>query len=81
MSDVMVQIRNVPREFHRRLKARAATEGMSMSDYVLREVGKSLDVPTRQEVLQRLQSRPQRQLRRRAAAIIRAERDAGPDNP
>jgi len=28
----MVQIRNVPPEFHRRLKARAAMEGMSMSD-------------------------------------------------
>mgnify|MGYP002378104958 CR=1 FL=1 len=43
MSSVMVQIRNVPPEVHRRLKARAAVEGMSMSDYVLREVGKALD--------------------------------------
>ena len=38
MSSTMVQVRNVPPEFHRRLKARAAMEGMSMSDYVLREV-------------------------------------------
>ena len=38
----MVQIRNVPAEFHRRLKARAAIEGMSMSDYVMRELGKAL---------------------------------------
>lgn len=30
---VMVQIRNVPSEFHRELKARAALEGMSLSDY------------------------------------------------
>lgn len=29
-----VQIRNVPSELHRRLKARAAIEGLSMSDYV-----------------------------------------------
>jgi plasmid stability protein len=49
----MVQIRNVPSEFHRRLKARAAIEGMSMSDYILREVGKALDHPTRHEVLER----------------------------
>ena len=47
----MVQIRNVPSEFHRRLKARAAMEGMSMSDYILREVGKALERPTRREVL------------------------------
>jgi antitoxin FitA len=70
----MVQIRNVPAEFHRRLKARAAAEGMSMSDYVLREVGKSLDRPTRQEVLERLKGPAPRQLRRTAADVIREER-------
>jgi hypothetical protein len=72
----MVQIRNVPPDFHRRLKARAAIEGMSMSDYILREIGKALDRPTRQEVLERLQSRPVRHIRRSAAEVIRAERDA-----
>lgn len=72
----MVQIRNVPSDFHRRLKARAAMEGMSMSDYILREVGKALDCPTRQEVLERLRSRPTRPVRRSAAEVIRAERDA-----
>jgi hypothetical protein len=29
--------------FHRRLKARTAIEGISMSDYILREVGKALE--------------------------------------
>ena len=76
MPSTMVQIRNVPAEFHRRLKARAAMEGMSMSDYILREVGKSLERPTRQEVLERLRTRPVRRLTRSAAAVIRAERDA-----
>jgi antitoxin FitA len=76
MSKTMVQIRNVPGEFHRRLKARAAIEGMSMSDYILRELGKALDRPTRQEVLDRLRAQPERRLKRSAAAIIRAERDA-----
>lgn len=76
MSSTMVQIRNVPAEFHRRLKARAAMEGMSMSDYILREVGKSLEHPMRQEVLQRLRARPGRRVTRSAAAVIRAERDA-----
>jgi plasmid stability protein len=72
----MVQIRNVPEETHRLLKARAAIEGMSMSDYVLREVRKALDRPTRQEVLDRLRARPVRRLRRGAATVIRAERDS-----
>lgn len=72
----MVQIRNVPEALHRRLKARAAIEGMSMSDYVLREIRKALDRPTRQEVLDRLTRRPARRLRRPAADVIRAERDS-----
>lgn len=76
MSKTMVQIRNVPIEIHGRLKARAAMEGMSMSDYVLREIRKALDRPPRQEILERLKARPVRQLRQSAAAIIRAERDA-----
>ena len=76
MPATMVQIRNVPSDFHRRLKARAAMEGMSMSDYIMREVSKALDRPTRAEVLARLQAQPVRKLKRSAAKIIRAERDA-----
>ena len=75
MSNTMVQIRNVPAEFHRRLKARAAIEGMSMSDYVLREVRKALDRPTRQEILERLRARPVRRFKQSVAEVIRAERD------
>lgn len=76
MTKTMVQIRSVPNDLHRRLKARAAIEGMSMSDYVLREIRKALDRPTRQEILERLQARPVRQLKRNAADMIRAERDS-----
>ena len=76
MSSTMVQIRKVPLEFHRRLKARAAMEGMSMSSYILREMGKALERPTRAEVLERLRSRPFRRLKRNAADVIREERDA-----
>lgn len=76
MSKTMVQIRNVSSDFHRRLKARAAIEGMSMSDYILREVGKALERPTRHEVLERLRQRPARRIRRSAADVIRVERDA-----
>jgi plasmid stability protein len=72
----MVQIRNVPVEVHRQLKARAAIEGMSMSDYILRELRKSLERPTRAEVLARLKGRPTRRVTKSAADMLRAERDA-----
>jgi plasmid stability protein len=72
----MIQIRNVPADFHRRLKVRAAIEGTSMSSYILRELGKALDRPTRQEVLERLRALPVRRMKRSAAEVIRVERDA-----
>jgi len=75
MATVMVQIRNVPKELHRRLKIRAAMEGMSMSEYILREVGRALETPTRQEVLERLRARPPRRLKRSPADVIRSERE------
>ena len=64
------------RGIHRRLKARAAMEGMSMSDYILREVGKALERPMRREVLERIRTRPPRKLTPSAAEVIRAERNA-----
>jgi antitoxin FitA len=71
----MLQIRSMPTELHRRLKARAAMEGMSMSDYALREIRKALEKPPRQEILERLKARPVRELVHSAAEVIRAERD------
>jgi antitoxin FitA len=72
----MVQIRNVPIETHRQLKARAAIEGMSMSEFILREIRKALDRPTRQEILEKLKAGPVRRLRHNPAAFIRRERDS-----
>lgn len=34
----MIQIRDVPDEVHRTLKVRAATEGLSLSDYIKRDL-------------------------------------------
>jgi antitoxin FitA len=70
----MVQIRNVPIELHRRLKARAALEGLSMSDYVLREVKRALERPSRAEVIERLRSRPRIKLGDEVASALREER-------
>ncbi|MGO1167310.1 MAG: FitA-like ribbon-helix-helix domain-containing protein [Janibacter sp.] len=53
----MIQIRNVPEDLHRRLKARAALEGVSLSDLAMAELRRSLDRPTRQELLDLVASR------------------------
>jgi len=72
---VMVQIRNVPDELHRKLKSRAALAGMSISEYLLRELERSLERPTREELLQRLQSRDRVELRESVADAVAAERE------
>lgn len=51
----MIQLRNVPDELHRKLKSRAALAGMSLSDYLLREVRSIAEKPTREEMLRRLE--------------------------
>lgn len=39
----MIQIRNVPEDMHAELKARAAREGMSLSDFLKRELRRILE--------------------------------------
>jgi antitoxin FitA len=46
----MIQIRHVPEDVHARLKARAAAAGMSLSDYLLREITALALRPTWQEI-------------------------------
>ncbi|MXX85369.1 MAG: hypothetical protein F4Y71_02815 [Acidobacteria bacterium] len=53
-----IQIRNVPPATHRRLKVRAAAEGFTMSSYLLRMITTHLERPSRQEVLDRIRTRP-----------------------
>jgi plasmid stability protein len=76
MVGTMLQVRSIPPDLHRRLKARAALEGLTMSDFVLREIRKALERPMREEVLARLRAQPVRRLRKSAADIIRSERDS-----
>ena len=71
----MVQIRNVPSHLHRQLKARAALEGMSLSEYLLREVRRSVERPTLEEIKQRLSGRAPVRPRTPPAAAVRAERE------
>jgi antitoxin FitA len=50
----MIQIRHVPEDVHARLKARAAAAGMSLSDYVLRELTWMASRPTWDEVFEEI---------------------------
>lgn len=70
----MIQIRNVPTEVHRELKSRAARAGRTLSDYLLDELRRSLERPTRDELLERLSTRTPVRVRPSPAAAVRAER-------
>lgn len=72
----MIQVRHVPDDVHRRLKARAALEGMTLSEFALAELRRSLERPTRRELMDRVASRERTRATESAADTVRAERDA-----
>jgi plasmid stability protein len=72
----MVQVRNVPDHVHRILKARAAREGMSLSDFIKRELEHSAERPTMQEWLDRVAQAKPIPVRRSAAEVLRELREA-----
>ncbi len=65
----MIQIRNVPEDLHRRLKARAALLGMSLSDFLLDEARRVAERPTPDEIRERLEALPPVKFRGSAAEI------------
>ncbi len=73
---IMIQIRHVPDETHRKLKARAALEGLSLSDFLLREVQALAERPSLPELQARLAARAPVKTRVSAARAVRAERDS-----
>ena len=72
----MIQIRNVPDSLHRRLKARAAMEGMSLSDYLRAQMQAVADRPSLAELRQRLESRSRVSLSESPTEALRGERDS-----
>ena len=72
----MIQLRNVPDALHRRLKARAALEGLSLSEYLIGEVRRSAEGPSLIELRQRLAQRTPVLPDVSPAEAVRAERDA-----
>lgn len=71
----MIQIRHVPDPLHRKLKARAALEGKSLSDYLLREIRRIGERPTMEEIMERLARLSPVNPRVPPAQVIRDERD------
>lgn len=54
----MIQIRNVPDDLHRTLKERAAREGVTLSDLLLREIERVADRPTLAQWVEQVRSDP-----------------------
>lgn len=72
----MIQVRDVPEQLHSTLKARAAREAMSLSDFIKRELERTVERPTMLEWLERAQQARPIPTKRSAAQVIRELWDA-----
>jgi len=71
----MIQVRDVPEHVHSTLKSRAAREGMSLSDFIKRELERAAERPTMQEWLDRTQRAKPIPAKIPTARILREMRD------
>ena len=71
-----IQIRNVPPDLHRRLKVRAAEEGLTLSEYLLREAERVASRPTLAELTERVRSRGLVEFKTPVADLIREDRES-----
>jgi DNA-binding protein HU-beta len=72
----MIQIRHVPLSVHQVLKDRASQAGMSLTDYLLRELTKLAERPSIEEVLARIEADGSVIPREDIAEAVHAEREA-----
>lgn len=70
----MVQIRNLPERTHRVLKARAALEGTTLSQYLVAELNALAERPSQAELLARLAAQAGRVSTRDVVAAVHAGR-------
>jgi antitoxin FitA len=70
-----VQIRNVPDQLHRELKARAAMAGTSLSDYLLEDLRNLAVRPTMREWVREARGLEPVEVSRTAAEVLHEERD------
>lgn len=71
----MIQLRHVPDALHKRLRARAAMAGMTLSDYLQQELERSAAQLTPTELRARLAGLSRTTLSEQPADAVRAERD------
>jgi antitoxin FitA len=72
----MIQVRDVPDDLHGTLEARAAPEGMSLSDFVKRELERTAERPTMREWIEMTRRAKPIPSERSSAQIIRELRGA-----
>jgi hypothetical protein len=73
--DMVERMGHIPDDLHRRLKARAAEEGMSLSEYLLAEMSNFASLPTLKEHVARARARPMVHFDVPAAELIREARE------
>ena len=71
-----IEIRNVPDEVHRKAKAQAALQGITLSELALRALRREIDPPTMAEIAARVHSMEAIELEPSAAAVIRGARQS-----
>jgi plasmid stability protein len=71
----MVQVKGVPDEVHRVLKARAALRGQTLSDYLRAEMTRLAARPSPDELMAMLNHDAPAELGRSAAADVRRSRE------
>lgn len=71
----VIQVRDVPPDVHRRLKARAAEQGRTLSELVREQLEEAARRPTMAEVLERLAADDPADLPEPSAVAVRAGRD------
>jgi plasmid stability protein len=73
----LVQIRDVPADVHRTLKARAASSGVSLSEYARRVLAREASRPTPAELAARIAARGAVELAEPSELAVRSIRDRG----
>jgi hypothetical protein len=74
--NALIQVRNVPKDVHRVLKARAADAGMSLSEYLCQRLTEWARQPTLDEVLERIRSRGASHVAEPTPDALRRERNS-----
>jgi plasmid stability protein len=73
----LVQVRDVPEDVHRKLKARAAASGQSLSEYLRAILRQAAQRPTPEELAERVRARGAANLGEPSERSVRRLRDRG----